>query len=116
MNHSSQLQRVYVNKYISTKFTKSILSNILYEYDKWCISDTCIINKDIDVIIFMMSKEHFLSVIRTTIIMLKRRNILTNFETSLLNPKDNKRTILTNMMNNIVDFKIYFVIVLYYHI
>lgn len=65
----SKLQEVYIKKYISCKdfniVMKTATSNFLDEFD----SEDSIINKDVDLILYLMSKSEFLGLMRFSIIL-----------------------------------------------
>lgn len=117
----SNLQRVYVNKYLTTKHVNDVINMIECDYIQW-LSDNeyteHIINAQIDMIIFLMTKEQFQRILRSTLILMNLANDKKQTIINMLYDKQchSKFDILKKIQNVIPAFLSYFVICMYSYI
>jgi hypothetical protein len=84
-----------------------------YEFDKWYSSYKEIINKNIDMIIYLIPQEHFLGIIRSALLLMDVNNEIKNNISSSIDFKLNKQELVNSIVDIIPKFKTYLVISLY---
>ena len=113
MNKYYFLQRLYVHKYVSTKNVDLILNNIEYEYEKTYSGQQQIINNNVDTIIYLMPKDHFIGIIRSALVLMNINNECKQKVMSIDFNIINKKNIIEQLIEILPKFKTFFIIVLY---
>jgi hypothetical protein len=112
------LQKAYISKYYTTKNVSQLISMIEYDYLDWLKNKNYtdnIINTQVDMIIFLMTKEHFQRIIRSTLILMQIDNSEKQSVTQLLQDKQyaEKIEVLERLGQMFPSFLSYFVIAIY---
>lgn len=115
------IQKAYISKYYTTKNVHELINEIEYNYLQWLKNNNYtenIINTQIDMIIFLMTKEQFHRIIRSTLILMNIENSEKINVVSLLQEKQylEKIQIIEKLKNTCPSFLSYFVIALYSYI
>lgn len=115
------LQKAYISKYYTTKNVYELIGMIEYDYLKWLKNNNYtenIINTQVDMIIFLMTKEHFQRIIRSTLILMHIDNSEKQSVIQLLQDKqyNEKIEVLERLKQMFPSFLSYFVIALYSYI
>ena len=115
------LQKAYISKYYTTKNVYELIGMIEYDYLEWLKNNNYtenIINTQVDMIIFLMTKEHFQRIIRSTLILMQIDNSEKQSVVQLLQDKQysEKIDILERLKQIFPSFLSYFVIALYSYI
>lgn len=116
-----QLQKAYINKYYTTKHVDDVINVIEYDYMNWLNEngyDEYIINPQIDMIIFLLTKEQFQRIIRSALILMdfdkdEKDVALQNYHAK---QNSNKFDTIHKLKNMFPSFLSYFVISLYVYI
>lgn len=122
-NHNNDilfLQKAYVGKYFNKKYVNELIHILEHDYIKWLSTEgntDYIVNKDVDMIIFLITKEQFFRIIRSALILMnihKERPQIMN----ILKNKHNlqKKQLITEIETILPSFLTYFVISLYAYI
>jgi hypothetical protein len=114
------LQKAYVGKYFNKKYVNELIHILEHDYIKWLNTEgnpDYIVNKDVDMIIFLITKEQFFRIIRSALILMnihKERPQLIN----ILKNKHNlqKKDLIAKIETVLPSFLTYFVISLYAYI
>ena len=113
----SKLQEIYIKKYISSKDFNIIQRAAVNNFEEEYGTDHFIINKELDLILYMMSKSDFLGLIRNTVILFNSFNptkrIRYDDENSLLLTK---RDVVDLYLDHDNSFLLYLTTALYLHI
>ena len=113
----SKLQEIYIKKYISSKDFNIIQRAAVNNFEEEYGTDHFIINKELDLILYMMSKSDFLGLIRNTVILFNSLNptkkIRYDDENSLLLTK---RDVVDLYLDHDNSFLLYLTTALYLHI
>jgi hypothetical protein len=104
----SQLQEIYIKKYISSKDYNIVLKTALVNFEYMYDESKSIINKDLDLIIFLMSKGEFLGLIRYTIIM----HNLDNMTNKIVLDEKNKFLSKKEVIDEFIKIEPFFIIYL----
>ena len=111
----SKLQEIYIKKYISSRYYETILKESLHKFEELYEKQTSIIDKDTDLVIFLMKKKEFQGLIRYTIVTYNNYNdkkLVFNEIDKLLNKQE-----IINMYSQIDPlFKVFLVASLYSYI
>jgi hypothetical protein len=115
------LQKAYISKYYTTKNVSELISMIEYDYLEWLKKNNYtenIINAQVDMIIFLMTKEQFQRIIRSTLILMQIDNSEKQSVVQLLQDKQysEKIDVLERLKQMFPSFLSYFVIALYSYI
>lgn len=115
------LQKAYISKYYTTKNVSELISMIEYDYLEWLKNNNYtenIINAQVDMIIFLMTKEQFQRIIRSTLILMHIDNSEKQSVVQLLQDKQysEKIDVLERLKQMFPSFLSYFVIALYSYI
>jgi hypothetical protein len=115
------LQKAYISKYYTTKNVSELISMIEYDYLEWMKNNNHtenIINAQVDMIIFLMTKEQFQRIIRSTLILMQIDNSEKQSVVQLLQDKQysEKIDLLERLKQMFPSFLSYFVIALYSYI
>ena len=115
------LQKAYISKYYTTKNVSELISMIEYDYLEWLKKNNYtenIINAQVDMIIFLMTKEQFQRIIRSTLILMQIDNSEKQSVVQLLQDKQysEKIDVLKRLKQMFPSFLSYFVIALYSYI
>ena len=115
------LQKAYISKYYTTKNVYELIGMIEYDYLDWLKNNNYtenIINTQVDMIIFLMTKEHFQRIIRSTLILMHIDNSEKQSVIQLLQDKQypEKIEVLERLKQMFPSFLSYFVIALYSYI
>lgn len=115
----SKLQEIYIKKYISCKDYNIILKTMLINFeDVRYQEEYSIINPELDLILYIMSKSEFLGLLRNTIIVyngikgIKDEKITIDDKCKLLSKKD----IINNYVEKYPSFLLYLITSLYTYI
>lgn len=116
-----QLQKAYINKYYTTKHVDDVINVIEYDYMNWLNEngyDEYIINPQIDMIIFLLTKEQFQRIIRSALILMDFDKDEKDVASQIYHAKQNsnKFDIIHKLKNMFPSFLSYFVISLYVYI
>ena len=115
------LQKAYISKYYTTKNVSELISMIEYDYLEWLKNNNYtdnIINTQVDMIIFLMTKEQFQRIIRSALILMQIGNSEKQSVVQLLQDKQysEKIDVLDRLKQMFPSFLSYFVIALYSYI
>tara|TARA_X000000368_G_C22704054_1_gene568059 strand:- start:114 stop:494 length:381 start_codon:yes stop_codon:yes gene_type:complete len=116
-----QLQKSYINKYYTTKYVNDVINVIEYDYLNWLNEhgyDEYIINPQIDMIIFLLTKEQFQRIVRSALILMNFDKDEKNIAIQICHSKQNsnKFDTINKLKNMFPSFLSYFVISLYLYI
>jgi hypothetical protein len=113
----NQLYRYYISRYISAKYTNYVMYNVINDFNDWYSTKKAIINKPIDLVIYILPKQHLIGVIRSTLIfMLNNRYMSVEHRHMCVDYKQDKFVLLNNIIHDIPTFKAFFVLGLYSYI
>lgn len=115
------LQKAYISKYYTTKNVSELISMIEYDYLEWLKNNNYtenIINTQVDMIIFLMTKEQFQRIIRSALILMNIDNSEKQSVVPFLQDKQysEKIELLEKLKQIFPSFLSYFVIALYSYI
>lgn len=115
------LQKAYISKYYTTKNVFEVINMIEYDYLEWLKNNNYtenIINAQVDMIIFLMTKEQFQRIIRSTLILMQIDNSEKHKVVQILQDKQysEKIEVLARLKQMFPSFLSYFVIAIYSYI
>ena len=112
----SKLQEIYIKKYVSSKDYGIVLKTATRNFDEIRLNqDYSIINKELDLILYIMSKSEFLGLIRHSIILYNSLNdekVMFDEKHKLLSKKE----IIDNYCTRITNFILYLTASLYSYV
>ena len=123
-NHNNDilfLQKAYVGKYFNKKYVNELIHILEHDYIKWLNTEgnpDYIVNKDVDMIIFLITKEQFFRIIRSALILMNIHKEERPQIINILKNKHNlqKKQLITEIEKLLPSFLTYFVISLYAYI
>jgi hypothetical protein len=123
-NHNNDilfLQKAYVGKYFNKKYVNELIHILEHDYIKWLNTEGntyYIVNKDVDMIIFLITKEQFFRIIRSALILMNIHKEERPQIINILKNKHNlqKKQLITEIEKLLPSFLTYFVISLYAYI
>lgn len=101
-------------KNLTLENTTDVMYWKLCEFDRWYTDDKIMINKNIDFVLYLMSKNIFLCFVRNTLVHMRNKKLIT--QTIYIDFEQSKQSILHQCVCGIESFLVYFIVCLYCNI